>query len=225
MGATFTTPDELLGKTLEIDVWWRIVVYLSARGRTGETIPSNGTLQAVRQILLLPSEECTGVLGATQYGGPELEQAWNLAFDVNGPFAATSLVMGPAPTSGWAWQVYLTWTKMSRTSGGIEATIEFDWRESDRPLIKYTRRNTSSPFGDYGIWYYRPADTADFAGLVTLSGYSVKKGKWNPNASTVFELFYGQTPAGYGYRYGGGVEPDDLDFSAVPQTITVSKVT
>ena len=225
MGATFAMPDELLGKTLEIDVWWRIVVYLSARGRAGETIPSNGTLQAVRQILLLPSEECTGVLGATQYGGPELEQAWNLAFDVNGPFSATSLLMGPAPTSGWAWQVYGNATRMTRTSGGIQAILDFDWRESDRPMITYTRQDATNPFGSYGIWRYRPADTATFSGLVTPSSYNVKKGIWNPDTSTVFELFHGKTPYGNGYRYAGDLEPDDLDFSAVPQTITVSKVT
>ena len=223
-GASIDPPAELIGNTLEVDVWWRLVVYLSSQGRTGETIPSNGTLQAVRQVLLLPSEEAIGILGAIDYGGPALEQAWTLAFDVNGPFAATSLVMGPVPTSGWAWQVYLTWTKMSRTSGGIEAIIEFDWRESDRPLIKYTRRNPSTPFAGDSVWYYRPADTADFKGLTTLSGYEVKKGMWNPDASTVFELFYGRSSSGTGYRYGGGVEPDELDFSAVPQQITASKV-
>lgn len=225
-GATFLSdPQEFIGKTLEIDVWWRLAVYLSAKGKVNEVVPSNGTLQAVRQILLLPSEECTGVIEATQYGGPDLQQQWNLAFDINGPFSATSLVMGPAPTSGWAWQVYGNATRMTRTSGGILAILDFDWRESDRPMITYTRQDATNPFGSYGIWRYRPADTATFSGLVTPSSYNVKKGIWNPDASTVFELFHGKTPYGNGYRYAGDLEPDDLDFSAVPQTITVSKVT
>ncbi len=237
-------PAEYIGKSVWIDVWAQYIIRLSAKGASGETVPANGTLGAVRQI---------GWVDPTNNGYPcalssrDYSQAitvtgtrFSLAFDVNGPFGLSSLAMETNASTGWTLLTHSNQQEMQKQTGfiteftpgngAIRVSIILAWLESDRPLITY-RREVYTISGASGYWtpkqwYYRPEPSAGFTATVALNGYGVQAGVWNPTVASAFKLIAGSnysTNRTELRNAGDGTIPK-TDWLTVPQTITVTQV-
>jgi len=237
-------PSEYLGKSVWIDVWARYVIGLSRKGASGESVPANGTLGAVRQIGWTdPANNgyhCE--LSSTNYSQSITVTGtrFGLAFDINGPFGLSSLVMETNASTGWTLLTHSNQQEMQKQTGfitdlipgngAIRVSIILAWMESDRPLITY-RREVYATSGASGYWtpkqwYYRPEPSAGFAATLAPNGYGVQAGAWNPAVASAFKLIAGRNPSTnvIELRNAGDGTIPKTDWLTVPQTITVTQV-
>ena len=140
-----------------------------------------------------------------------------------GPGSATTITTADGQANWSRIQSAFSY-RMNWIGGGSGGFILFDWGRETPWIQLGMDSKVGSPSFANGVALYMPEDSGDYEAIVFAGGYQYKRGIWDPQSVTTFNLAAVKVQNVWMFRYSQRTASVESYFTGWPDTITVEKL-